>query len=121
MLKIICTSLVMLITLMFGFHIVLSCSVMSSSLGPHRLYPARLLCQWDSPGKNRGVDSHSLLQGIFPTQGSNPCLLCLLHWQAGPGNHFAMHQKLTQHCKSNYTSILKKDMAKLNTTIDSPN
>ena len=25
---------------------------------------------------------HSLLQGIFPTQGSNPCLLCLLHWQA---------------------------------------
>jgi len=26
----------------------------------------------DSPGKNTGVDSHSLLQGIFPTQGSNP-------------------------------------------------
>ena len=26
---------------------------------------------------------HSLLQGIFPTQGSNPHLLCLLHWQAG--------------------------------------
>ena len=26
---------------------------------------------------------HFLLQGIFPTQGSNPCLLCLLHWQAG--------------------------------------
>ena len=25
---------------------------------------------------------HALLQGIFPTQGSNPCLLCLLHWQA---------------------------------------
>ena len=23
----------------------------------------------------------SLLQGIFPTQGSNPCLLCLLHWR----------------------------------------
>ena len=26
---------------------------------------------------------HALLQGIFPTQGSNPCLFCLLHWQAG--------------------------------------
>ena len=26
---------------------------------------------------------HALLQGIFLTQGSNPCLLCLLHWQAG--------------------------------------
>ena len=23
------------------------------------------------------------LQGIFPNQGLNPCLLCLLHWQAG--------------------------------------
>ena len=26
---------------------------------------------------------HALLQGIFPTQGSNPCFLSLLHWQAG--------------------------------------
>ena len=33
----------------------------------------------DSPGKNTGVDCHALLQAIFPTQGSNPCLLCLLH------------------------------------------
>ena len=30
---------------------------------------------WDSPGKNTGVDCHALLQGIFLTQGSNPCLL----------------------------------------------
>ena len=29
----------------------------------------------DSPGKNIGVDCHALLQGIFPTQGSNPGLL----------------------------------------------
>ena len=29
----------------------------------------------DSPGKNTGVDSHSLLQGIFPNQRSNPSLL----------------------------------------------
>ena len=36
---------------------------------------ARLLCPWDSPGKNTGVGCHSLLQGIFPTQGSNPGLL----------------------------------------------
>ena len=33
-----------------------------------------------SPGKNTGVGSHFLLQRIFPTQGLNPCLLCLLHW-----------------------------------------
>ena len=38
---------------------------------------ARLLCPWDFPGKNIGVDCHSLLQGIFPTQGSN---LGLLPW-----------------------------------------
>ena len=38
---------------------------------------------WDSPSKNNGVGCHSLLQGIFPTQGSNPHLLCLLHWQTG--------------------------------------
>ena len=43
----------------------------------------RLLCPWNSPGKNTGVGCHALLQGIFPTQGSNPYLLCLLHWQVG--------------------------------------
>ena len=37
----------------------------------------------DSPGKNTEVGCHALLQGIFPTQGLNPCLLCLLHWQVG--------------------------------------
>ena len=29
----------------------------------------------DPPGKNTGVGCHALLQGIFPTQGSNPGLL----------------------------------------------
>ena len=43
----------------------LSSSVMSSSLQPHRLQSARLLCSWDSPGKNTGMGSHFLLQGIF--------------------------------------------------------
>ena len=37
--------------------------------------PIRVPCPWDSPGKNTGVGSHSLLQGIFLTQGSNPGLL----------------------------------------------
>ena len=32
---------------------------------------------WDFPGKNTGVVCHFLLQGIFPTQGWNPCVLCL--------------------------------------------
>jgi len=38
------------------------------------LYPTRLLYPWDSPGKNTAVGCHALLQGIFPTQGSNPGL-----------------------------------------------
>ena len=37
----------------------------------------------ESPGKNTGVGCHALLQGIFPSQESNPCLFHLLHWQAG--------------------------------------
>ena len=44
---------------------------------------ARLLCPWDSPGKNTGVGCHVLLQWMVPNQGSNPCLLCLLNWQVG--------------------------------------
>ena len=54
-------------------------SVVSDSLQLHGLYPARLLCPWNSPDKNTGVGCHSLLRGIFPTQGSNLCLLKLLH------------------------------------------
>ena len=42
------------------------------------LQAARLLCPWDSPGKNTGVGCCFLLQGIFPTQGSNLHLWCLL-------------------------------------------
>ena len=53
-----------------------TCSVMSDSLRPHGLYPTRLLRPWNFPGKSTGVGCHFLLQGIFPTQGSN---LGLLH------------------------------------------
>ena len=46
-----------------------SCSVVFNSLQPHGLYSP-----WNSPGQNTGVGSRFLLQGIFPTQGSNPGL-----------------------------------------------
>ena len=49
-------------------------SVVSASVGPHGLQPTRLLCPWDSPGKNTRVCCHALLQGIFPVQGLNPGL-----------------------------------------------
>ena len=55
-------------------------SVVSDSLQHHGLYSP-----WNSPGQNTGVGSLSLLQGIFPTQGSN---LGLLHLSAEPqGKH----------------------------------
>ena len=52
------------------------CPVVAESLQLLGLYPARLLCPCDFPGKNTGVSCYFLLQGIFLTQGSN---LGLLH------------------------------------------
>ena len=57
-------------------HVRVILSVVPNSLRPHGLQPTRLLCPWDFPGKSTGVGCHFLLQGIFPTQGSN---LGLLH------------------------------------------
>ena len=56
-------------------------------------------------GKNFGVGCHFLLQGISPTQGSNPHLLCFLHWQADslPLSHLrcppaqVSHPQITTH------------------------
>ena len=51
---------------------------------PHGLYSP-----WNSPGQNTEVDSHSLLQGIFPTQGLNPGLLhcrCILYQVSHQGS-----------------------------------
>ena len=59
-------------------------SVVSDALRPHRLYSP-----WNSPGQNTGVGSLSLLQGIFPTQGSNRGLLpCswILYQQSSQGS-----------------------------------
>ena len=47
----------------------------SDSLRPHGLWATRLLCPWDSLGKNTGVGYHFLLQGIFPSEGLNQGLL----------------------------------------------
>ena len=50
---------------------------------PMNCSPPSSSVQWDSPGKSTRVGCHALLQEIFPTQGSNLHLLCLLHWQVG--------------------------------------
>ena len=67
---------------------------------PRGLQPARLLGPWGSLGKNAGDSCHFLLQGIFPTQGLNPCLQ---HWQVDslplvpPGKTKNTHINLYSH------------------------
>ena len=66
-------------------HILRACSItslMSYSLRLHGMQPARLLCPWDSPGKNTGVDCHfHNSPGDRPNPGIEPSSLCLLHYQ----------------------------------------
>ena len=82
--------------------------VVSNPLQPHGLQPSRFLCPWDFPGNSTGVDCHFLLQGIFPTQGSNPglphcrqMLYCLSH-QGSP-----IRQLLNQENKQAFSSLNK--------------
>ena len=59
-------------------HLARACEValvVSDSVQPHGLQPTRLLCPWDSPGKNTGVGCHALLQGIFPPGDQPPFLM----------------------------------------------
>ena len=57
-------------------------SVILDSLQPHGVYPAILHYPWNFPDKNTGMGCHFLLQANFLIQGSKPCLLCILLWQA---------------------------------------
>ena len=100
-------------------------SVVPNSLQPYGLQPARLLCPWDSPGTNTRVSCHALLQGssrprdlpdpgIFPTQGSSPHLLSLLHRQLSalplvpPGKLYVYKLlKMTEKGKSNSINLSK--------------
>ena len=82
-----------------------SCSVTSESLWPCGPQPTSFLCPWDSPGKNTGVACHSPLQGSFPTQGSNLCVLhcrrilyCLSHQRNPHSERCSPHRKNQGKC-----------------------
>ena len=65
------------------------CLVVSDSCDPMDCSLPSSFCPWDFPGKNTWVGSHSLLQGIFLTQGLNPALLhCrqILYWLSLQGS-----------------------------------
>ena len=68
----------------------LSHSVMSNSCDPMDCSLPGSSVHLDSPGRNTGVGCHALLQGIFPTQRSNPGLPCcrqILYWLSHLGSH----------------------------------
>ena len=89
---------------MLLYNMRVSCSVLSDSILHYELQPARLLCPWDSPGKNTGVDCHALLQGIFPTKGLN---LGLLHCR----------QTRLYHLSHTIKSIRRSDSVSISTII----
>ena len=80
-------------------------SVVSDSLWPHGLGPARLLCPWNSPGKNTGVCCHALLQGIFPTQGSNLGLLLCRQILYRLSHQHSWRSPLTRPRASQFSSV----------------
>ena len=60
-------------------QLVQSCAAtVVSHSDPHGQQPTRLLCPWNFPGTNTGLDCHFLFQGVFLAQGLN---LHLVHWQ----------------------------------------
>ena len=56
--------------------LLLSRSVMSDSVRPHRRQPTRLPHPWDSPGKNTGMGCHFLLQCMKVKSGSEVAQSC---------------------------------------------
>ena len=90
------------------------CCCLVTSVDSVRCYglkSTRLLCPWDFPGKNTGVGGwgccHFILQGIFPTQGSN---LHALHQQADslPPRHLGRPQKILVYSNQNKWLTVKK-------------
>ena len=92
----ICADHIKLSLLVVGDVYVRSVTVGSDSLRPCGLY-SRLLCLWNSPGKNSAVGCHFLLQEIFLTQGLD---LYFLHWQANslPVSHLGSQVCLLRVC-----------------------
>ena len=89
-------------------------TIVSDSLEPYRLWHTRFLCPGNFPGKNPGVGCHSLLQGIFPAQGSNLCLLHLLQMDSLPPCHWEAQ------CIYIHERKKESEVAQLCTTLCSP-
>ena len=80
----------------------LCCQACLTLSDPRGCGPHRLLCPWDSPGRNVGAGCHFLLQGIFPTQGPNP----VSYIAGGFLNHCAIWE--AHYCPRNYHYASKR-------------
>ena len=82
-------------------------SVLSDFLRPHGLWPTRLLCLWNSPGKNIAVGHHSLLQRIFLT--CEAVIKPILLWQLRIFLNFSMScwEFPSRHSYSQPPSLLR--------------
>ena len=78
---------------------------------PRTVEPTKLPRPWNFPGKNTGVGCHFLLQGIFPTQGSNLWLPCLLLWQA---NSLSLCLLSVCHLQNQFESFKSRKKKKKN-------
>ena len=80
-----------------------ACQTPLSIVQSHGPQPARLLCPWDSPGKNTGLGCHAPLQGIFlPDSGIEPALQadCLLSEPPGKPQGYISQKNKTKSLKS---------------------
>ena len=84
------------VALLFLLLCVFSPFIRVQSLWLHGLLPTRLICPWDSPGKNTAMGCHTLLQGIFPTPRLNLWLPAFpaLKWILGPLSHLGSPSSL---------------------------
>ena len=103
-----------------NYHVawVLSRSVVSNSLRLHGLQPTRLHHPWNFPGKNTGVGSHFLLQGIFLTQGSNVGHLQLLKYSLPLSHQGSLAGTVTSYIsnKLDYKSDGKMQLSRVTRT-----
>ena len=83
-------------------------SVLLDSLRLHGLYSS-----WNSPGQNIGVGNHSLLQGIFPTQGSNQGIPHCRQMPYQLSHRGSLGDNLNCNQQGNTLQLLNKDKVNL--------
>ena len=97
----------------------LSHFVVSDSVQPHRRQPTRLLCPWDSPGKNAGVGCHFLLQYMNVKSESEVAQSCLtlsdpMDWSLpGSSVHGIFQARVLEWGTTAFSELKYRDLNKI--------